>query len=138
MSKKLYRSKKNKIIGGVCGGIAEYFNVDPTIVRLLWLFLTLGTGVFFIAYLLAMLIMPYRLADGESEEEVSTEKNKSLAILIGVGFILYGIIKFAERIFDDFEFRFSFFRIIPPAFFWPAALILAGVVIIFALGRKDK
>ena len=40
-AKKLYRSKKNKAIAGVCGGIAEYFNVDPLLVRLGWIFLTL-------------------------------------------------------------------------------------------------
>jgi len=46
MSKRLYRSRDRKI-GGVCGGIAEYFNMDPTIVRLIWAVLALayGTGI---------------------------------------------------------------------------------------------
>ena len=47
--KKLYKSR-NKKICGVCGGIADYFNVDPTIIRLLWVFLTLA-GAYFIAAL---------------------------------------------------------------------------------------
>ena len=42
--KRLYRSKKNRIIAGVCGGIAEYFNIDPTIVRLLWLLVVFERG----------------------------------------------------------------------------------------------
>jgi phage shock protein PspC (stress-responsive transcriptional regulator) len=56
--KRLYRSEKNRMLGGVCGGLAEYFNVDPTIVRLLWILfvLTFGTGV--LAYLVAWLIVP--------------------------------------------------------------------------------
>tara|TARA_Y100000310_G_C20306211_1_gene634070 strand:- start:235 stop:426 length:192 start_codon:yes stop_codon:yes gene_type:complete len=60
-AKKLYRSKKNKAIAGVCGGIAEYFNVDPLLVRLGWIFLTLmsfGAGI--LAYIIAWLIMEER------------------------------------------------------------------------------
>lgn len=55
--KKLYRSETNKMICGVCGGIAEYIHVDPTILRLIWALLGFtGTGI--IAYLLAALIIP--------------------------------------------------------------------------------
>ncbi len=52
--------KKNKVIGGVCGGIAEYLNVDPVIIRLLWVIASLiwGAGIF--AYLIAWLIIPKR------------------------------------------------------------------------------
>lgn len=55
--KKLYRSK-NKWIAGVCGGIAEYFNVDPLIVRIIWLVLALGYGVGILAYIIAWLLIP--------------------------------------------------------------------------------
>ena len=51
--------EKNKKIAGVCGGIGEYFNIDPTIVRILWIagiFLSLGTGV--LAYLLCWFLIP--------------------------------------------------------------------------------
>ncbi|MCR5196532.1 MAG: PspC domain-containing protein [Pseudobutyrivibrio sp.] len=54
--KKLYKSR-NKKICGVCGGIADYFNVDPTIIRLLWVFLTLAGGSGIIAYFIAALVM---------------------------------------------------------------------------------
>ncbi|MHB8102922.1 MAG: PspC domain-containing protein [Methanosarcina sp.] len=56
--KRLYRSKNNKIIAGVCSGIAEYFNIDPTIVRLLWLLLALSGGAGVIAYIIAWVIIP--------------------------------------------------------------------------------
>jgi phage shock protein C len=56
--KRLYRSMKNKILGGVCGGIAEYYNMDPTIVRLLWVFFSLMFGVGILAYLIAWIIVP--------------------------------------------------------------------------------
>jgi phage shock protein C len=57
MAKKLYRSKKNRIIAGVCGGIAEYFDVDPIIVRLITLILVLSAGGGLIAYLIAWIVV---------------------------------------------------------------------------------
>jgi phage shock protein C len=56
--KRLYRSGKDKMLGGVCGGIAEYFDVDPTLVRLLWVILTLIYGVGLLAYIIAWIIIP--------------------------------------------------------------------------------
>ncbi len=64
MKKKLYKSKDNKKICGVCGGIAEYFEFDPTIVRLAWILFTVLGGSGIIAYIIAALVMP-----GETEEE---------------------------------------------------------------------
>ena len=55
---KLYRSKKNKIIAGVCGGIGEYFKIDPTLVRLLWLLVSLSGGAGLVAYIIAWIIIP--------------------------------------------------------------------------------
>ena len=56
--KKLYRSKKNRVIAGVCGGIAEYFNIDPTLVRLLWIFFVIIWGSGILAYIIAWIIIP--------------------------------------------------------------------------------
>ena len=58
-AKKLYLSKTDKKIAGVCGGIAEYFDIDFTVVRLLWIVATLfsmGAGI--LAYLIAWIIIP--------------------------------------------------------------------------------
>ena len=60
MEKKLYKSKTNKMLAGVCGGIAEYFNIDPTLVRLGWVvFCALG-GSGLLAYIIMAIIMPSR------------------------------------------------------------------------------
>ena len=59
MEKRLYRSSDNKIIFGVCGGIGEYLNVDPTIVRLIWLLCSVascGTGL--LVYIVAAIVIP--------------------------------------------------------------------------------
>ena len=58
MTKKLYLSSTNKKIKGVCGGIAEYFNVDPTIIRLAWILFSLAGGAGILAYIIALLIIP--------------------------------------------------------------------------------
>lgn len=58
MKKQLYKSSENKMIDGVCGGIAEYFDMDPTLIRLGWvLFCALG-GSGIIAYIIAAIIIP--------------------------------------------------------------------------------
>lgn len=58
MAKKLYKSQSNRMICGVCGGVAEYFNIDSTIVRLIFAFLGIsgGSGVLF--YIIAAIVIP--------------------------------------------------------------------------------
>lgn len=58
MEKRLYKSSKNKMIDGVCAGIVEYFNIDPTLVRLAAVALLFAGGSAVIAYIVAMIIMP--------------------------------------------------------------------------------
>lgn len=59
MDKKLYKIEEGKKLDGVCGGLAEYLNVDPTLVRLVWALVTLCTvGVGLIGYLICAVIMP--------------------------------------------------------------------------------
>lgn len=65
MEKKILRkSIKEKKLAGVCGGFAEYFNIDPTIIRIIWviLFFSFGTGL--LAYIIAALIMPEGIDEG--------------------------------------------------------------------------
>lgn len=58
--RNLYRSKTDKKIAGVCGGIAEYLNTDPTLIRLIWILGTLLWGAGLIGYILAWIIIPER------------------------------------------------------------------------------
>ena len=58
MTKRLYRSKNDKMIAGVCGGLAEYFSIDPVIVRLIFVALLLGAGSGFLAYLVLWIAVP--------------------------------------------------------------------------------
>lgn len=62
MQKRLYKSSTNKVFAGVIGGVGEYFDIDPTLLRLAYLVLGIMTAVFpaFIAYLIACIIVPSR------------------------------------------------------------------------------
>jgi len=66
--KRLYRSKTDKVLGGVCGGVAEYLDVDPVVVRLIWAIVTLiSMGMGLLAYIIAWIIIP--------EEPTSKQKS---------------------------------------------------------------
>ena len=59
MNKKLFRSRENRMLAGVCGGVGEYLGVDPTIVRLVWIgALFLGFAPAIAAYVIAWVIVP--------------------------------------------------------------------------------
>lgn len=56
--KRLYKIEEGKKLCGVCGGIGEYFNIDPTLIRVIWVIFSLGFGSGIIAYIIAAIIMP--------------------------------------------------------------------------------
>jgi len=83
MSKKLYRSKNDRMIAGVCGGLADYFNVDSSLVRLAVLFIFLFQGIGLIAYIIAWLVMSeeppkneYRMPDDYYIEDQKKKENE--------------------------------------------------------------
>lgn len=61
--KRLYKSRNNKMICGVCAGIADYFNIDPSIVRVLWAVLAVAAGTGVLAYIACAIILP----EGDTE-----------------------------------------------------------------------
>lgn len=58
MKKKLYRSRRDQKLCGVCAGFAEYFSVDPTVVRLIWALFTAAGGAGILAYIVCALVIP--------------------------------------------------------------------------------
>ena len=57
-TKRLYRSGRDRILGGVCGGLGEYFDVDPVLVRLAWVLFSLIYGAGILVYIIAWIIIP--------------------------------------------------------------------------------
>ncbi len=62
MAKKLYRSKEGRKIAGICAGLGEYFDIDPTIIRLIWLAMLFAVGSGVLAYIIAWIIVPEKAA----------------------------------------------------------------------------
>lgn len=57
-TKRLYRDPQNRLIGGVCAGLGDYFNVDFSIIRIIWLLLFLFGGIGLLAYIIAWIVIP--------------------------------------------------------------------------------
>jgi len=134
---KLYKSKTNRMIGGVCGGVAEYFNIDVTLVRIIWIISIFLDGLGAIAYLACLFLM------SENPEPVSAQEPrpvKNFAMIWGVLLIIIGLIALSNRWdFYDFPFHFRFWG---PFFhwgtFWPLLIVLAGILYIVHVLKKDK
>ncbi|HHY33452.1 MAG TPA: PspC domain-containing protein [Firmicutes bacterium] len=75
MARRLYRSKSECVIGGVAGGIAEYFDIDPTIVRILWVLFALADGIGILAYIIAWIVIP---ANPQAEPSERFEKTEGI------------------------------------------------------------
>lgn len=135
--KRLYKSRQYRVIDGVCGGIAEYFDVDPTIVRLLWVLLTLLGGSGIILYIIAMIVMPTNpeLQYPPSSDAASTPALKKrsdmrrfwgiLLILIGGMILMTNLGWFAA--FDWWEVSWEIV--------FPIILIIVGLWIMYAKSR---
>lgn len=148
MPQNLYKSRNNKVFAGVCGGLAEYFKVDPTLIRLAWALAFFVGGSGFILYILAMIIMPESpveqakpssapppavVIDDDDENETAApppfaaaqstngngeEKRRQILGLILVAIGGYFLL---ERFFPVFDFDN----------WWPLILVVIGIVILF-------
>ncbi|HJL74471.1 MAG TPA: PspC domain-containing protein [Candidatus Marinimicrobia bacterium] len=92
--KRIIRSRKDRIIGGVCGGFAEYFGLDPSLIRLAWIFFTLFGGSGILAYLLAMIVIPDEFSASQYDRNVVTSIKNDKTILWGVLLVFVGLILF--------------------------------------------
>jgi len=147
--KRLYRSKKDHMIGGVCGGIAEYFNIDPVIVRVIAVVSIFANGIGLIAYLIAWIIIPQNPEQAsEKEEGKLREKAENIAQNIGKRLregsddnerknsrIIGGLILLALGclfLINNFLPWFNFSRL------WPLILIIIGLAILVSSLRKKS
>ncbi|MGI6348114.1 MAG: PspC domain-containing protein [Patescibacteria group bacterium] len=127
--KKIYRSRSDRFLFGVCGGIAQYFEIDTIIVRLIFLALFIGGGSGLIVYLICAILIPAEEQKSENKiidgEEISEKKKIDWSVLLGLIFILLGFILLTDIIFGFRIFRFFWIT------FWPLLLIFIGLLILF-------
>lgn len=142
--KSLHRSNTNKVLAGVAGGIGEYFNIDPTIIRLVFILLTVFGGSGVLIYLILWIIMPSSqqlksATDNVVKQNIDemTEKAKSFAHDLnfrntdnqndsrfwwGLLIIIFGILLLFQNL--------GIFDIINLHQYWPIFLILVGIIIL--------
>ncbi len=125
-AKRLYRSRKNRMIAGICGGLAEYLNLDPVLIRIAWVALTFlgGSGLFI--YIVGIIIIPENTSQIVDSEHPPVKNDRglfwgSLLILIGVGLLL-----------KQFGF-FYYFNIwhLPWKSIWSVILIIIGILMLY-------
>jgi len=124
MEKKLYRSRTNSMIGGVCGGLGEYLNVDPTIMRLVAVLLVFANGIGLLAYIIAWIIIPRN--PGIEAEVVVIERSQLNRLLPGLALIVLGLVFLLDNLIPWFRFRYL----------WPLILIVLGIVILVKAQTK--
>lgn len=137
-TRSIYRSPSDKVVAGVCGGLADFTGFDPTLIRLFWAVMTLVTGGGgFLAYLALWLLLPVgTVAEGEVRSAAIplNEKNmiRAAYVLIGVGGLwLLANIGILGNIW-------GVFWSLTNVFFWPALLIGAGYLLLRGRNRSLK
>jgi len=94
--KRIYRSQEDRIIAGVCGGFAEYFGIDPTIVRLLWIFFTIFGGMGILAYIFSIILISENINSKAKKIKTNDDYDEKL-VLWGVVIIIVGLILFFQN-----------------------------------------
>lgn len=126
-TRRLFRSRRDKIFLGLCGGIAQYFKVDALLIRLIFIMTILIGGWGIVAYLIASLLIPAQVIDNQlNDEEIKSVEKKNSKILLGGVLVLAGLF-----------FTFDFYGIVPyfsyvgmpPGLFWSLAAVFAGAYI---------
>lgn len=147
--KRLYKSRTNKVVDGVCGGVAEYFDVDPVLVRIIFVLFFFFGGSALIAYIVGMIIMPRAPYEQAQEPETKAEKQEKVSpsppekpaptsaspiagsLVIGIILIVLGGFFLLDNLDFPFLHRFSWwFKFHFWEFFIPGILILVGLVLI--------
>jgi len=118
---KLYRSRESSVIAGVCGGMGEYFNIDPVIVRIIFFLLMLPYGIGLLIYIFAWITVPLRPDGLEVEQVESIDRKQMRKYLPGLLLIFVGLFILLSRLWDWISF----------AFLWPLALIILGAYLIY-------
>ncbi len=140
--RKLYRSKIDRIFAGVCGGLAEYFNVDVTIVRAITLVLFFFKGIGLFSYLICLIVMK----ENPHQNAADRKKQQNTALYWGIGLIMLGLSllphwRWRYWTLNPFDWDWFDFWFLDWDIFWPVLIILFGILYLFHVlrqGEEDK
>jgi phage shock protein C len=132
MNKRLYRSRADRKIAGVCSGLAEYFDIDPTLVRIAAIVLIFFHGLGLLAYIIAWIAMPKRplvIIDGAivNEQPPVTKGASKGAFILGTVLILIGLLFLIEKFYWWFDFGLVV----------AIALVLLGISLLVRPGKGE-
>jgi len=139
MAKRLYRSEDNKVIGGVCGGLGDYFDVDPVLLRVVAVVLFFLNGFGLLAYIVGWIVIPKRERFGvvtpeeQRAAETKLEQSENWAQTSGSARYLPGIILIAIGallLVRENWYWFSWHEV------WPVLLIGIGVALMLRRGNR--
>lgn len=143
-TKKLYRSKTDRMIGGVCGGLSDYLGIDPIIFRFLFVVLLFGAEFGFLLYILMWIIVPEEgtvygtqghdigkrvQGMGEDIQQAVSQPHPQAGIIVGGALIFVGAMLLLNNL------NFHWLRWLDFDLLWPALLIIGGIVL---LVRRNK
>jgi phage shock protein PspC (stress-responsive transcriptional regulator) len=142
-SKHWKKSRSNRVIDGVCAGLAEHLNVDPALVRIGWLMAVLFHGLGLIAYIAAMILVP---ASDQEVKDPSLKKKRSAPLIVGMILIAFAFLLILRELPWYHEwFRFRSFPFVPYHWMgfrydlWPVLLIAAGIgYLVYAIRSSEK
>lgn len=129
--KRLYRSREQRFLGGVCGGLGEYFQADPNLFRILFVVFTFVGGVGLILYIASLLIVP----ENPEQEKTGTRPSQDKTMFWAVLFIVLGFVLLLKQ-FGLLDF-FHYWDI-PWSIIWALFLIGVGVFLIFSVNKKPQ
>lgn len=133
--KRLYRSRYDRMISGVCGGIADYLSIDVILIRILWIIITLFGGIGLFIYIAGIIIIPENPSQEEADEDNKPIMRNDKTLFWGALLIIVGAI----LIFREMGF-FHYFHIwdIPWQIIWAVLLILLGVFLLYNRSKNGE
>lgn len=124
--RRLQRSRRDRVVGGVCGGIARYLDIDPVLLRVAAAALALSGGLGVLAYVVAWVVIP-EADDTEPERTTTPAERHSVAIVVGAALVGLGVLLLARQWLPWFGAQA----------FWPLVVVATGVVVLVS-ARKPR
>jgi len=131
--RRLYRSRSNAMLAGVCGGLGHYLGIDPTWARLFFVLLTLVSGAGVVVYVVMWIVVPQAPAGEEpTVPVVPLRDNPQAHVIVGAGLILLGGLAFLKNL------HLPWLQWLRMETVWPVLLILAGAVLLLNSLRRER
>jgi len=146
-NRRLYRDELNKMVGGVCKGIADYLDIDPTIVRVLFLVALVAKGSGVLLYIILWIVLPKKVDYTFKQPEVDytvppdvenaspfayqpVKRKSNFSLIAGLLFIVLGAVLLLDEynILPDFDFEHL----------WPVTIVVVGLALIFTSGNRKS